>query len=97
MAPTGYLNEKRKDKPCEVLVDPVRAPIVKQMFERVGNEQWSGRKLYAWLRNEVGFKTDKGKPLSLGNIYMILKKTFYYGVFEYPKGLETGTRVNTRQ
>ena len=24
VAPTGYLNEKRKDKKCEVIVDPVR-------------------------------------------------------------------------
>jgi len=86
MAPTGYLNEKRKDKACEVLVDPVRAPIIRQMFEKVGNEHWSGRKIYAWLKNDVRFKTETGKHLSLGNIYMILKKTFYYGVFEYPQG-----------
>jgi hypothetical protein len=84
MAPTGYLNEKRKDKACEVIVDPQRAPVIKQMFEKVGNEQWSGRKLYAWLRHEVKFKTANGKFLALGNIYMLLKKTFYYGLFEYP-------------
>jgi hypothetical protein len=86
MAPTGYLNEKRKDKACEVIVDPQRAPVIKQMFEKVGNEQWSGRKLYAWLRYDVKFKTATGKFLALGNIYMLLKKTFYYGVFEYPVG-----------
>lgn len=86
MAPTGYLNEKRKDRACEVIVDPHRAPVIKQMFEKVGNEQWSGRKLYAWLRSEAKFKTATGKFLSLGNIYLILKKTFYYGVFEYPVG-----------
>ena len=86
MAPTGYLNEKRKDKPCEVLVDPIRAPIIKQMFEKVANEQWSGRKLHHWLKHEMKFKTWHGKHLSLGNIYLILKKTFYYGIFEYPVG-----------
>ncbi|MCL5733068.1 MAG: recombinase family protein [Patescibacteria group bacterium] len=86
VALTGYLNEKRKDKPCEVIVDPVRAPIVKQMFEKVGNERWSGRKLYSWLRHEAVFKTATDKFLSLGNIYMLLKNTFYYGVFEYPVG-----------
>ena len=78
--------EKRKDKACEVIVDPQRAPVIKQMFEKVANEQWSGRKLFAWLRYEVKFKTATGKFLSLGNIYMVLKKTFYYGVFEYPVG-----------
>lgn len=85
MAPTGYFNEKRKDKPCEVLVDPERSPIIKQMFEKVGNEQWSGRKLYHWLRFEMNFKTKGGKHLSLSNIYIILRNTFYYGVFEYPE------------
>lgn len=86
MAPTGYLNEKRKDKVCEVIVDPQRGPVIRQMFEKVGNEQWSGRKLYAWLRHEMKFKTATGKYLALGNIYMLLKKTFYYGLFEYPVG-----------
>ncbi|MFH0828718.1 MAG: recombinase family protein [Candidatus Kerfeldbacteria bacterium] len=85
MAPTGYLNEKRKDRPCEVIVDSERAPMIKQMFEKVGNEQWSGRKLYHWLRFEVDFKTRSGKHLSLSNIYIILKNSFYYGVFEYPE------------
>ena len=86
MAPTGYLNEKRKDKPCEVIVDPVRAPIVRQIFEKVANEQWSGRRIHHWLRHEAKFKTTAGKHLSVSNIFMILKKTFYYGVFEYPVG-----------
>lgn len=85
MAPTGYLNEKRKDKPCEVIVDSERAPIIKQMFEKVGNDQWSGRKIYHWLRFEMNFKTKGGKHLSLSNIYIILKNSFYYGVFEYPE------------
>jgi len=86
MAPTGYLNEKRKDKACEVIVDPVRAPIIRQIFEKVANEQWSGRRIHHWLRNEAKFKTTAGKYLSVSNIFMILKKTFYYGVFEYPVG-----------
>lgn len=86
MAPLGYLNEKRTDKPCEVIVDPVRAPIVRQIFEKVGNDGWSGRRIYQWLRHDVKLKTLSGKFLSLSNIYMILEKTYYYGVFEYPVG-----------
>ena len=30
------------------LIPNVR-PIIKQMFEKVANEQWSGRKIYRWL------------------------------------------------
>ena len=85
VAPTGYLNEKRTDRKGYVLVDPMRAPIIKQMFEKVANDQWSGRNLYRWLRNEAKFVTKNGKPLCLANIYIILKNTFYYGVFEYPR------------
>jgi len=83
-APTGYLNEKRTDRKGYVIVDPKRAPIIKQMFEKVAYEQYSGRRLYEWLKS-VNFKTKTGKNLSLSNIYLILKNTFYYGAFEYPR------------
>ncbi|MFA5029621.1 MAG: recombinase family protein [Patescibacteria group bacterium] len=85
-APTGYLNEKRIDRKGYVLVDPDRAPIIKQMFEKVAYEKWTGRKLYHWLRFDLNFRTAAGgKHLSLGNIYVLLQNHFYYGVFEYPK------------
>lgn len=84
-APTGYLNEKRTGRKGHVIVDPNRAPVIKKMFEKVAYEQYSGRKLYQWLKS-INFKTRTGKNLSLSNIYLILKNTFYYGVFEYPRG-----------
>ena len=34
-APTGYLNEKRIDRKCQVALDLERAPIIKKMFEKV--------------------------------------------------------------
>jgi DNA invertase Pin-like site-specific DNA recombinase len=85
-APTGYLNEKRIDRKGQVVIDTARAPIIKQMFEKVAYENWTGRKLYHWLRFELNFKTKSNHPLSLGNIYLILDNHFYYGRFEYPKG-----------
>jgi len=85
-APTGYLNEKRIDRKGYVLIDKERSPIIKQMFEKVAHEKWSGRKVYHWLKFELNFKTATGnKNLSLGNLYRILENHFYYGVFEYPK------------
>jgi len=81
---TGYSNEKRTDRKCQVLVDLERAPIVKQMFEKVGNDHWSGSRLYHWLKFEINFKTRGNKNLSRGNLYRILQNSFYYGVFEYP-------------
>ena len=85
MAPTGYLNSKNKDEKCHVLVDSKRAPIIKEMFEKVANENYSGRKIYKWLK-EIDFKNKNGKYVTLGNIYRMLRMTFYYGVFEYPEG-----------
>ncbi|HIH11281.1 TPA: recombinase family protein [Candidatus Woesearchaeota archaeon] len=85
-APTGYLKEKRMDRKCETLIDPARAPVIKQMFEKVAYEKLSGRKIYNWLKFDLNFKTVTGnKNLTLSNIYMILQNHFYYGTFEYPK------------
>ncbi len=81
----GYLNEKRVDRKCEVIVDQERAPVIKKMFEKVAYEHWSGRKIYNWLKFELNFKTPKGnKGLTFSNIYGILGNPFYYGYFEYP-------------
>jgi len=84
-APTGYLNSKNTEKRCHVEIDPHRAPIMKKIFEKVAYEKWSGRKIHAWL-NDIKFKTRNGKALTLSNIYITLRNTFYYGAFEYPKG-----------
>ena len=85
-APTGYMKERRMDRKCETLIDPDRAPIIKQMYEKVAYEKWSGRKVYNWLKFDLNFKTLGGnKNLTVGNIYVILQNHFYYGTFEYPK------------
>ena len=83
-APTGYLNEKNVDKKGQCHPDPKRAQIIKQVFEKVAYEKWSGRTVFNWLRN-IDFRTKYGKLLSLSNIYLILRNPFYYGEFEYPK------------
>ncbi|PIR98064.1 MAG: hypothetical protein COT89_01340 [Candidatus Colwellbacteria bacterium CG10_big_fil_rev_8_21_14_0_10_42_22] len=85
VAPLGYLNQNRMDKKGHVVIDPVRSPIVKQMFEKVAYEMWSGRKVDHWLRFEMNFKTRGNKPLTLSGIYRTLQNSFYYGTFEYPR------------
>ncbi len=88
-APTGYLNEKRVDRKCHVIIDAERAPIIKQMFEKVAYEKWSGRKIYHWLKFDLNFRTiTSNKNLTLSNVYTILQNHFYYGTFEYPVGSE---------
>lgn len=82
-APTGYLNHPDRNKKCHVVLDPHRAPIIRQMFEKIACEGWSGRKVHKWLR-EIGFTTVHGKPLWLSNTYKILDNLFYTGEFRYP-------------
>jgi hypothetical protein len=86
-APTGYLNEKRIDRKGYVMIDTQRAPVIKQMFEKVGYEHWSGRKVYNWLKFDMNFRSaTSNKPLTLSNIYRLLQTPFFYGTFEYPMG-----------
>lgn len=85
VAPTGYMNSKNTDKRCHIEVDTERAPIVKKMFEKIAYENYSGRQLYFWLRDDIKFRTRTGKQLHLGNLYKVLRNHFYYGTFEYPK------------
>ncbi|MBI4128606.1 MAG: recombinase family protein [Parcubacteria group bacterium] len=84
-APVGYLNSKNRDEKCVVYLDEHRAPVIKKMFEKVAYESWSGRRVFAWMKNEAKFKTKGGKALTLSNIYITLRNPFYYGSFEYPR------------
>jgi DNA invertase Pin-like site-specific DNA recombinase len=86
IAPTGYLNDSRKDHKCEILVDPIRSPVIRQVFEKVGVERWSGRKVHGWLKKDVQFASRIGKSMNLSTLYKMLKNPFYCGVFEYPRG-----------
>lgn len=85
LAPLGYLNQNRMDKKCQIIVDEVRAPIIKQMFEKVAYEKMSGRKIYNWLRYELNFYTRGNKPLSLSGVYRVLMNPIYHGTYEYPR------------
>ncbi|MFA7301636.1 MAG: recombinase family protein [Candidatus Shapirobacteria bacterium] len=82
IAPLGYLNVMSYNRISYVEVDKERAPIIKQMFERVADEKHSGRTIKKWL-DRVKFVTRSGKPLALSKVYTILKNTFYYGEFEF--------------
>lgn len=85
VAPLGYLDQMMMDKKCQKIIDPVRAPIVKQMFEKVAYEKWSGHKVYNWLKHDLNFKTKGNKTLTLSGVYRTFENPFYYGMYEYPR------------
>lgn len=93
--PIGYLHDKYADKgDKKVFIDPKRAPIVKQIFEKVAHEQWSGRKVYRWLKEETSFRTRNDKFMSISMIHIMIKEPFYYGEFEYPVGSDKWYKGN---
>jgi len=83
--PLGYLNDPIHVKGKKVItLDPERAPYIKKMFEMSASGV-SGRKILDWS-DSIGFKTRRGKPLSLTGLFSLLSNTYYYGRFEWPIG-----------
>lgn len=86
IAPLGYLNILGNPEDGKLIIpDPERSFVVKQIFEKVGNQGQSGRTIKRWL-DRIEFKTKNNKPLALSKIYAALKNPFYYGKFEFPLG-----------
>ncbi len=84
MPPLGYYN-RAFGGIKDIVIDPERGPIVKEMFFRVAYLGESGRKLKKWL-DSINFKTKSGKSPQVSLILSMLKNSFYYGEFEYPLG-----------
>lgn len=92
VAPLGYLNERSPDRnKGKIIIDPQRAPVIKEMFLLVQNRHYSGRKLKHWLDKEMDFTTRSGKRITLSMVYKVLKNPFYYGEFEYGGTMYSGT------
>lgn len=82
MAPLGYLNVMNYNRISYVEIDNERAPIIRQMFHRAGEEGHSGKTIKKWL-DRIGFTTRTGKLIALSKVYKSLKNPFYYGEFEF--------------
>jgi site-specific DNA recombinase len=84
--PTGYRKVDGRLAKCEVEIDPERADVIRQIFEKIAYEKWSASKVHAWLKYDLNFRTLRGYHLSIGNVFKIISNTFYYGKFEFPQG-----------
>ena len=86
ITPMGYINlkyEKKGEK--KIVLDPERAPTIREMFERV-EQGASGRDVLRWLNNETDFVTRTGMKVVLSAIYVMLRNPYYCGKYEFPKG-----------
>ena len=82
MPPLGYYN-RAFGGIKDIVIDPERGNVVKEMFFRAAYLGESGRKLKKWL-GSINFKTRSGKHAQVSLILSMLKNPFYYGEFEYP-------------
>lgn len=82
-SPIGYQN-RVVDGIKDIIVDPERGPYVQELFKRSALGV-SGRALKAWL-DKSDFTTRTGGRISLSQVYILLRSSFYYGQFEYPRG-----------
>lgn len=85
--PLGYelIRGKTFQDPSIIQLDPVRGPLIQKMFQWVAEDGLSGRQVWEYMKEE-GLKTKNGKVVTLSMVFRILKETFYYGEFEYPRG-----------
>jgi len=89
VAPIGYKNIMANNRISQVVIDEERAPVIKQIFERVAEKGHSGRTIKQWL-DRIDFRTKNNTLLALSRIYSTLENSFYYGWFEFNGQLYKG-------
>jgi len=89
-APIGYINIMKANRISSVDFDIERAPVIKEMFEKVAYEGYSGRMIKKWLER-INFITPRGKKMSLSRVFGTLKNPFYAGEFFFGKHWYQGT------
>lgn len=82
MAPIGYYN-RAFNGIKDAVIDPDRGELVGKMFLLVAQDSYSGRDLWQWCQ-DVGLNNKSGKRITLSQIYLMLRNSYYYGEFEYP-------------
>ncbi len=95
VAPLGYMN-RAFGGVKDIIIDPDRSPIIKQIFHKAGYDGWSGRRLLEWSQKQ-GLTNRSGENVVLSQIYLILNNTFYYGEFEYHEGDERKTYIGKHE
>lgn len=85
IAPIGYRNNIKKHT---IVQDPLRAPIIRKIFEHMLTGAYTPPQILHKVNNEWGFRTLRrkrtgGRKMSMSAIYKILHNPFYMGCFDY--------------
>jgi hypothetical protein len=85
--PVGYMNEPRLRT---IVVDPVKAPLARQMFEAYASGRYNLPQMRALVAS-WGLVTRSGKPPALASVKSLLMNQFYVGLFRYDGELYEGS------
>ena len=79
IAPLGYINIKKGRERADLQVDTLRAPLIRQLFEKYSTGMYSYRQIRDYSI-EIGLTNRRsGKPLTISQIESMLQNPFYIG------------------
>lgn len=83
----GYMHNPIKIKgKKEIIRDPERFDLVRKAFNLVLSGQHTPPQALKIATDKWNLRNKHGKKVSRSTIYRIMNDTFYYGIYEYPKG-----------
>jgi len=89
----GFLNDKTEEKGNRKwIIDKVRMPLVKKMFQQMLTGQYSPAQLYEYAKDELHLTTIPrkkvgGRPIAYSYMYSLLRDPTYAGFF-YQNGIK---------
>lgn len=78
-APIGYVTQRTSGK-ARIVPDPVKAPLVRQMFELYDTGDHSAKSLAEWCAR-VGLTGKRGGTLRPSSVHWVLRNPIYAGKF----------------
>ena len=85
--PIGYISlHNDEGRRTRIIPDAQRAPFIQKIFELYGRGTYSVKRLKAEV-DDLGFRSETGKPLSISNYHRVINNPFYYGVMKCKQGL----------
>ncbi len=81
-APFGYLNTRDERGRGLVIPDPVRAPLIKKLFEEYATGSYTIGELVIKAK-ERGLRAKAGQPIAKSVIHRLIQNPFYYGEMRF--------------
>ncbi|MRR06612.1 MAG: recombinase family protein [Deltaproteobacteria bacterium] len=89
-APLGYLNRQIRKGEHDIIPDPERFELVKQLWHDVIYHHFPLSRVYDKAIKEMHLRSKKGKILSMSQFYDMFESPFYYGYFYWNGQLYKG-------